>query len=157
MKTTAALLVELGKPLEIVDLDILPLKPGQTLIEIVYSGVCHTQVLEARGYRGEDKFLPHCLGHEGSGNVVEVGPGVSKVKPGDRVILSWIKGSGADVAGSLYDWAGREPTLRFLPVSATNPPSLISRNRRMVSVNAAIMIDLSGQVVADMWSSSQSR
>jgi acyl-CoA hydrolase len=50
---------------------------------------------------------------------------------------------------ALYDWAGRDQRLRFLPVSATNLPSIIGRNRRMVSVNAAIMIDLSGQVVAD--------
>ena len=50
---------------------------------------------------------------------------------------------------ALYDWAEREPSLRFLPVSATNLPSIIGRNRRMISVNAAIMIDLSGQVVAD--------
>jgi S-(hydroxymethyl)glutathione dehydrogenase/alcohol dehydrogenase len=45
--------------------------------------VCHTQVGEARGHRGEDKFLPHCLGHEESGVVREIGPGVTKVKPGD--------------------------------------------------------------------------
>lgn len=50
---------------------------------------------------------------------------------------------------ALYDWAGTEPSLRFLPVSATNPPAIIGRNRRMISVNAAIMIDLAGQVVAD--------
>ena len=50
---------------------------------------------------------------------------------------------------ALYDWAGREPSLRFLPVSATNPPAVIGRNRNVVSVNAAIMIDLAGQVVAD--------
>jgi acyl-CoA hydrolase len=50
---------------------------------------------------------------------------------------------------ALYDWAAREESLRFLPVSATNLPATVGRNRRMVSVNAAIMIDLSGQVVAD--------
>ncbi len=50
---------------------------------------------------------------------------------------------------ALYDWAEREESLRFLPVSATNLPSIIGRNRNMISVNAAIMIDLSGQVVAD--------
>lgn len=107
MKTTAAILVETGKPLELCDLEFPPLKPGQALIEIACSGVCHTQVLEARGRRGVDRFLPHCLGHEGSGFVREVGPGVSKVKPDDAVILSWIKGSGADVPGSVYDWNGR--------------------------------------------------
>jgi acyl-CoA hydrolase len=50
---------------------------------------------------------------------------------------------------ALYDWSEREPAVRFLPVSAINLPSVIKRNRRMVSINAAIMIDLSGQVVAD--------
>jgi S-(hydroxymethyl)glutathione dehydrogenase/alcohol dehydrogenase len=108
MKTPAAILVEIGKPLVIDDLDISPLQPGQVLVEITYSGVCHTQVLECRGYRGEDKFLPHCLGHEGSGVVREIGAGVTKVKPGDHAILSWIKGSGANVPGTVYSWAGRK-------------------------------------------------
>ncbi|MFM7736552.1 MAG: acetyl-CoA hydrolase/transferase family protein [Alphaproteobacteria bacterium] len=50
---------------------------------------------------------------------------------------------------ALYDWLGGDTPVRFLPVSQTNPPHVVSRNRRMISVNAAIMIDLSGQVVAD--------
>ncbi len=50
---------------------------------------------------------------------------------------------------ALYDWLDGDTAVRFLPVSSTNPPSVVSRNRRMVSVNAAIMIDLHGQVVAD--------
>ncbi len=107
MKTRAAILVELGRPLELVDLQIPALKPGQVLVEIAHSGVCHTQVLEARGHRGEDRFLPHCLGHEGTGIVRELGTGVNKVRTGDRVILSWIKGSGADVPGTTYAWNGR--------------------------------------------------
>src|SRR5437763_12068688 len=107
MKTLAAVLIETGRPLELAELEIPTLKPGQVLVEVVYSGVCHTQVLECRGYRGEDKFLPHCLGHEGGGIVRAVGPGVTKVKPGDRAILSWIKGGGADVFGWSYDWSGR--------------------------------------------------
>ncbi len=108
MKTPAAILVETGKPLELVELEIPALKPGQVLVEIAYSGVCHTQVLEARGYRGKDPYLPHCLGHEGSGVVRDMGPGVGKVKPEDRVILSWIKGAGADVSGSVYRWRDRQ-------------------------------------------------
>src|SRR5690349_5041403 len=100
MKSLAAILVRTGSPLELVELKVPPLKPGQALVEVTCSGVCHTQVLEARGYRGEDKFLPHCLGHEGVGVVREVGAGVAKVRPGDQVILSWLKGSGADVPGT---------------------------------------------------------
>lgn len=130
MKTTAAVLVELGQPLELADLDVPVLKPGQVLVEVAYSGVCHTQVGEARGHRGEDKFLPHCLGHEGSGTVRECGPGVSKVKPGDRVILSWIKGSGADVPGTTYDWAGKKVNAGGITTFATH--SVISENRLTV-------------------------
>lgn len=130
MKTTAAVLVELGKPLELADLQIPALKPGQVLVEVAYSGVCHTQVGEARGHRGEDKFLPHCLGHEGSGTVRECGPGVGKVKPGDRVILSWIKGSGADVPGTVYDWAGKKVNAGGITTFAAL--SVISENRLTV-------------------------
>jgi S-(hydroxymethyl)glutathione dehydrogenase/alcohol dehydrogenase len=108
MKTTAAILVELAQPLELVDLEIPTLKPGQVLVEIAYSGVCHTQLLEARGRRGPDAFLPHCLGHEAGGTVVDVGSAITKVKPGQRVILSWIKGSGLDVPGTVYDWNGKK-------------------------------------------------
>jgi S-(hydroxymethyl)glutathione dehydrogenase/alcohol dehydrogenase len=127
MKTTAAVLVELGKPLELADLDVPALKPGQALVEVAYSGVCHTQVLEARGHRGEDKFLPHCLGHEGSGVVRDVGPGVTKVKTGDAVILSWIKGGGADVPGSVYGWNGRPVNAGAITTFSTY--SVISENR----------------------------
>lgn len=130
MKTTAAVLVELGQPLELADLQIPALKPGQVLVEVAYSGVCHTQVGEARGHRGEDKFLPHCLGHEGSGTVRECGPGVTKVKPGDKVILSWIKGSGADVPGTVYDWAGKKVNAGGITTFAAH--SVISENRLTV-------------------------
>src|SRR5262245_49839451 len=102
MKTPAALLVELNKPLELVDIDIPTLKPGQVLVEIACSGVCHTQLGEVRGLRGPDNFLPHCLGHEASGWVREISPGVGRVRPGDAVMLSWIKGPGANVPGTVY-------------------------------------------------------
>ena len=107
MKTVAAILVELAKPLVIDEIEIPTLKPGQVLVEVRVSGVCHTQILEARGYRGADPYVPHCLGHEASGVVCEAGPGVTRVKAGDRVVLSWIKGRGADVPGTTYQWNGK--------------------------------------------------
>jgi S-(hydroxymethyl)glutathione dehydrogenase/alcohol dehydrogenase len=127
MKTPAAILVETGKPLVIDDLEIPRLQPGQVLVEVSYSGVCHTQLLECRGHRGEDRFLPHCLGHEGSGIVREVGPGVAKVKPGDRAILSWIKGSGANVPGTVYDWGGRK--VNAGAITTFSRYSVLSENR----------------------------
>lgn len=107
MKTLAAVLVETGKPLVLGELEIPPLKPGQVLLEIAYSGACHTQVKEVRGLRGPDPWVPHCLGHEGTGKVLEIGPGVTKVKPDDQVVLSWIKGSGIEAGGTVYSWDGR--------------------------------------------------
>ena len=69
MKTEAAILVELNKPLEVVSLGIPALRAGQVLVEIAYSGVCGTQVNEWLGKKGEDKWLPHCMGHEATGRV----------------------------------------------------------------------------------------
>ena len=102
MKTTAAILVETGKPLEHVDLDVPALKPGQVLVEVGITGVCHTQILEARGHRGEDRFLPHCLGHEGAGRIVDVAEGVTRVSVGDIAVMSWLAAGGAQVPGTKY-------------------------------------------------------
>ena len=102
MQTEAAVLFELNQPLRRVTLDLPELKPGQLLVEVAYSGVCHSQLHEVRGRRGPDRFLPHTLGHEGSGVVRAIGPHVSKVRPGDRVVLTWIKGQGADVPSTQY-------------------------------------------------------
>lgn len=102
METEAAILTELGSPIELWNIEIPELKAGQVLVEVAYSGLCHTQLLEARGAKGPDRFLPHTIGHEGSGIVAGVGPGVSKVASGDRVVLSWIQGSGAVVGSTVY-------------------------------------------------------
>ncbi len=107
MKTEAALLVQTGEPLVLAELLLPSLKPGQVLVEIAYSGACGTQVMEWLGQKGEDKWLPHCLGHEGSGTVLECGPAVTRVKPGDNVVLSWIRGGGIEAGGATYQWDGR--------------------------------------------------
>src|SRR5580704_9699315 len=77
MKTEAALLVQTGQPLVLAEIEIPALRPGQVLVEIAYSGACGTQVMEWRGDKGEDKWVPHCLGHEGTGTVLETGSGVT--------------------------------------------------------------------------------
>lgn len=107
MKTLAAILVEPGRPLVVDEIEVPALQPGQVLVDVAFSGVCHTQLGEVRGHRGPDAYVPHCLGHEAGGRVREVGPGVAKVRPGDAVILSWIKGSGADVPRTAYGWNAR--------------------------------------------------
>jgi len=100
--TDASVLFEIGKPLRLVRLALPPLKSGQVLVDVAYSGVCRTQLMETQGLKGPDKFLPHTLGHEGSGIVRAIGPDVTKVKADDHVVLTWIKGQGKDVPSTVY-------------------------------------------------------
>lgn len=130
MRTLAAILVDTKLPLSVEELEIPALKPGQVLVEIKYSGVCHTQLLEARGLRGDDPFIPHCLGHEGSGVVLEIGPKVEKVKQGDHVILSWMKGSGANVASTVYEGSGKK--VNAGAITTFSKHAVISENRLTV-------------------------
>lgn len=127
MKTLAAILVETSKPLVIDTVEIPKLQKGQVLVEIKYSGICHTQLLEVRGHRGKDEFLPHLLGHEGSGIVTEISEGVTKVKPGDHVILSWMKGLGLNVFGTKYKWNDKE--VNSGAITTFSHYSVISENR----------------------------
>lgn len=101
-KTLAAVLVNICQPLQLVNLEIPDLKAGQVLVKICYSGICRSQLNEIDGIKGRDPYLPHTLGHEGSGIVIKVGDGVRKIQPGDHVVLSWIKGLGADVPSTIY-------------------------------------------------------
>lgn len=85
MKTRAAVAFAPGKPLEIVELDLEAPKKGEVLIRVTHTGVCHTDAFTLSGADPEGIF-PAVLGHEGAGIVVEVGEGVTSVKPGDHVI-----------------------------------------------------------------------
>ena len=102
MKTQAAVLTRMGDPLELIEIDVPNLSVGQALVEIRYSGLCGTQLGEAKGTRGPDPWIPHCLGHEGTGVVLEIGPGVTRIAPGDEVVLSWIQGPGLPTGGIAY-------------------------------------------------------
>src|SRR5499433_681037 len=85
MKTRAAVAFEAKKPLEIVEVDLEGPKAGEVLVEIMATGICHTDAYTLDGFDSEGIF-PSVLGHEGAGIVREVGAGVTSVKPGDHVI-----------------------------------------------------------------------
>lgn len=131
MKTTAAVLEKINQPLIIQELEVPSLKPGQVLVEVHYSGICQTQINEIKGLKGEDKFLPHTLGHEGSGTVLEVGQGVTKVKSGDQVVMTWIKGSGMDVPSTQYE--GKKGLVNSGAISTFLTHAVVSENR-LVSI-----------------------
>src|SRR6201997_5509439 len=85
MKTRAAVAWEANKPLTIETIELTGPKPGEVLVEIKATGVCHTDAYTLSGLDSEGKF-PAILGHEGAGIVREIGAGVSSVKVGDHVI-----------------------------------------------------------------------
>ena len=85
MKTRAAVAFEAKKPLEIVELDLEGPKAGEVLVEIMATGICHTDAYTLDGLDSEGLF-PSVLGHEGAGIVREVGAGVTSVAVGDHVI-----------------------------------------------------------------------
>ncbi len=85
MKTRAAVAFEAQQPLEIVELDLEGPKDGEVLVEIMATGLCHTDAYTLSGADPEGKF-PAVLGHEGAGIVREIGPGVTSVAKDDHVI-----------------------------------------------------------------------
>ncbi|MBF5059903.1 zinc-binding dehydrogenase [Candidatus Neptunochlamydia vexilliferae] len=127
MKSCAAVLVKCGAPLEMMDLEIPTLQEGQVLVQVKYSGICRSQLNEIKGLKGPDHYLPHTLGHEGSGIVVDLGPGVTKVKKDQPVILTWIKGEGIDAKGTVY--TSGDLKVNSGPISTFLEYAVIAENR----------------------------
>jgi len=98
----AAVLEKLNSPLAIDELQVPDLDCGQVLVQVRRSGICGAQIGEIAGVKGEDKYLPHLMGHEGGGVVLDVGPGVTKVKKDDHVVMHWRKGAGIEAKPPKY-------------------------------------------------------
>jgi S-(hydroxymethyl)glutathione dehydrogenase/alcohol dehydrogenase len=127
----AAILTQTRAPLEVAELRMPErLSFGQVHVRIHYSGICGAQLNEIEAAKGEDKFLPHLLGHEGSGTVVAVGEGVKRVKAGDRVVLHWRQSAGLQSEPPKYDWNGK--TVNAGWVTTFNDEAIVSENRLTV-------------------------
>lgn len=126
----AAILTEIGKPLVINNIEFRgPLAEGQVLVKMKYSGICGKQTDEIDG-KAPDQFIPHLLGHEGSAEVVDVGPKVTKTKKGDLVVLHWRKGSGIQAQTPLYYRNGTRVNAGW--VTTFNEYAVVSENRLTV-------------------------
>ena len=127
-KMLAAILLELGKEL-VIDQVSLPekLEPGQVLVKVKFSGICGSQIGEIDGIKGNDPYLPHLLGHEGAGVVVETGPGVSYIQVGDHVVMHWRKGNSIDAPPPIYSWQGKPLNAGF--ITTFNEYAVVSENR----------------------------
>ncbi len=128
----AAILVESKKPLVVANVDLpKKLEYGQVLVKIFYSGICGAQVNEEiDAAKGPDKFLPHLLGHEGSGVVEKIGDGVATVKPGDHVVLHWRKSKGIQSGTPKYLWNGKRVNAGW--ITTFNEKAIVSENRLTV-------------------------
>ena len=124
----AAVLNELKAPLRIAELTMPDkLAVGQVLVKIHFSGICGSQLGEIDGAKGEDKYLPHLLGHEASGTVVAVGAGVKYVKPGNKVVLHWRKGVGIEGDPPVYYWDGNRVNAGW--ITTFNEYAIVAENR----------------------------
>jgi S-(hydroxymethyl)glutathione dehydrogenase/alcohol dehydrogenase len=142
LEMKAAVLSRLNKPLEVMSgIECSTPDMGQVLVKLAYSGVCHSQLMEVQGRRGADAYLPHLLGHEGSGKVIEVGEGVSKVSPGDLVVLGWIKGSGLECGGVHYHCDSLPQKISAGGVTTFNEYALVSENR-LVPLPEGVPLDI---------------
>src|SRR5215472_7141768 len=127
MKMQAAILETLRSPLVLDQIEVPPLECGQVLVQIHQTGICGAQLNEIEGAKGPDKFLPHLLGHEGGGVVLDIGPGVTNIRKGDHVVLHWRKGAGIHAKPAKYLWDGR--TVNSGWVTTFNECAIVSENR----------------------------
>lgn len=98
----AVVLEKINEPLSIKKISCEPLKYGQVLVKVLTSGLCGAQLQEISGLKGNANYVPHLLGHEGCGIVVEIGDAVTSVKPGDKVVMHWKKGQGIEAPFPSY-------------------------------------------------------
>ncbi len=127
-KTLAAILVEQKKDLVIAEIDLpSTLNVGQVLVEFHYSGICGSQLGEIDGVKGPDKWLPHLLGHEASGTVLAMGPGVKHVTPEQTVVAHWRPGKGIEANTPKYHWNGQVVNAGW--ITTFNRYAVISENR----------------------------
>jgi S-(hydroxymethyl)glutathione dehydrogenase/alcohol dehydrogenase len=114
-------------PLTVAEVEVPAPQHGQVLVQVHCAGICGTQLGEINGARGEDKYLPHLLGHEGAGTVKAVGPGIKFIRPGHYVVMHWRPGLGVRADFPRYIWGDK--TVGGGLVTTFNEYALVSENR----------------------------
>ena len=123
----AAVLEKIDAPLAVREVGLTELGIGQVLVQVLVSGLCGAQLHEIRGHKGNAKFLPHLMGHEGCGIVKAIGPGVTTVKVNDKVVMHWRPGSGIESPFPKYDLDGK--IISSGKVTTLSEFSIVSENR----------------------------
>jgi S-(hydroxymethyl)glutathione dehydrogenase/alcohol dehydrogenase len=103
LKNKIAVLTKINSQLKLINnINIPSLKRNQVLIKVIYTAVCGSQLQEISGNRDSKKYIPHALGHEASGYVIDKNKSVTKVKINDKVFISWISSNGKDALPPKY-------------------------------------------------------
>ena len=123
----AAVLENFKKKLKIIKIKIKNPQENQILVKLKYSGVCKSHIMEIDGKRSNKKWLPHMLGHEGSGKVIKIGKNVNNFKIGDKVFLSWIKNNKKDCLNINY--LKNKKIINSGKVTTFSTHSIVSSNR----------------------------
>lgn len=154
MKTRGAILRGVGEPWEVVELDLDPPKAGEVLIKYVASGLCHSD--EHLRHGDIVPRFPIVGGHEGAGIIEEVGPGVTRLKPGDHVVCSFLpvcghcrwcstgKSNLCDMGATILDGCLPDGTYRFhLDGQDLGGMCMIGTfaERAVISENSCIKVD----------------
>jgi S-(hydroxymethyl)glutathione dehydrogenase / alcohol dehydrogenase len=135
----AAILVQQRQPLVVDDVELPEgLGVGQVLVRVHASGICGSQIGEIDGVKGSDPHLPHLLGHEACGTVLDRGPGVKRVGAGDRVVLHWRKAPGIEADPPAYRWRGARLNAGW--VTTLNEYAVVSENR-ITPIPAAVEVE----------------
>ena len=101
---------------------------NQVLVKILYTGICGSQLGEISGVKGKDKYLPHLLGHEATGKIVDISPQIKSLKKNDKVILHWQRNYGADSKTPIYvDKENKKINAGW--VTTFNNYAVVSKNR----------------------------
>ena len=123
--TRAAILTNVGDPLEIWGITHQPLEHGQVRVRMIAAGICGAQLMEIDGYKGN--HFPRLMGHEGVGIVQAIGAGVRNVKVGQKVILHWRPGSGIESDFPQWNHSGGRTTCGLVTTWSTD--TVVSENR----------------------------
>lgn len=124
----AAILHSLNMPLDVVELETFAPAYGQVLVRVLASGICGAQLQEIRGEKGNARFLPHLLGHEGCGIVEDIGAGVTRVTAGQKCVLHWRKAAGVEADYPRY----QSPSGQIImggKVTTLSTHAMVSENR----------------------------
>lgn len=127
-KTKAAVLFNINKPLKILNINLPEtLKKNQVLIKNLYSGICGTQIAEYKGFKNNKKYLPHLMGHESVGIIIQKHNSVSKLNVGDKVVTHWMNAKGKKSDPPQYFYKNR--LINSGLITTFSNYSVISKNK----------------------------